>query len=79
MLNVGFGMSTSVLNIISSNDFIFEPHLAAAHLQTGFAERHVNEAGIGVGTVLIDYLADAGCRFRIFSFTYFSFITIIIF
>ena len=61
------GVGICVLTVIVSSDSTYVVALTAADLKTLVAERHIDEAGIGVETVLTENLLDAGCSLGIFS------------
>lgn len=54
------GVGICVLTVIVSSDSTYVVALTAAYLKTLVAERHIDEAGIGVETVLTENLLDAG-------------------
>ena len=61
------GVGICVLTVIVSSDSTYVVASTAAYLKTLVTERHIDEAGIGVETVLTENLLDAGCCLGVFS------------
>lgn len=55
------GVGICVLTVIISSDSTSVVASTAAYLKALVAERHIDEAGIGIETVLTENLLDAGC------------------